>query len=30
MKVHRLVTWADRLLNLSPAGGAKAGSTLAK
>jgi hypothetical protein len=29
MKVHRLVTWADRLLNLSPAGGAKAGSTLA-
>ena len=30
MKVHRLVTWADRLLNLSPAGGAKTGSTLAK
>jgi hypothetical protein len=30
MNVHRLVTWADRLLNLSPAGGAKAGSTLAK
>jgi hypothetical protein len=28
--VHRLVTWADRLLNLSPAGGARAGSTLAK
>ena len=30
MNVHRLVTWADRLLNLSPTGGAKAGSTLAK
>jgi hypothetical protein len=30
MNVHRLVTWADRLLQLSPAGGAKAGSTLAK
>jgi hypothetical protein len=30
MHVHRLVTWADRLLKLSPAGGAKAGSTLAK
>jgi hypothetical protein len=30
MNVHRLVTWADRLLNLSPAGGAKVGSTLAK
>jgi hypothetical protein len=30
MNVHRLVTWADRLLNLSPAGGAKAGSTLAQ
>ncbi len=30
MNVHRLVTWADRLLNLSPAGGARAGSTLAK
>src|SRR5216684_8362634 len=29
MNVHRLVTWADRLLTLSPAGGAKAGSTLA-
>jgi hypothetical protein len=28
--VHRLVTWADRWLTLSPAGGAKAGSTLAK
>jgi hypothetical protein len=30
MNVHRLVTWADRLLTLSPAGGAKAGSPLAK
>src|SRR5713101_5144186 len=30
MPVHRLVTWADRFLALSPAGGAKAGSTLAK
>jgi hypothetical protein len=30
MNVHRLVTWAERLLKLSPAGGAKAGSTLAK
>jgi len=30
MNVHRLVTWADRWLNLSPAGGARAGSTLAK
>jgi hypothetical protein len=30
MNVHRLVTWADRLLKLSPAGGARAGSTLAK
>ncbi len=30
MHVHRLVTWADRLLKLSPAGGAKAGSTRAK
>ncbi len=30
MNVHRLVTWADRLLHLSPAGGARAGSTLAK
>jgi len=27
---HRLVTWADRWLTLSPAGGAKAGSPLAK
>jgi hypothetical protein len=30
MNVHRLVTWADRLLQLSPAGGARAGSTLAQ
>lgn len=30
MNVHRLVTWADRLLNLSPPGGAKAGSSLSK
>ena len=30
MNVHRLVTWADRVLKLSPAGGAKTGSTLAK
>lgn len=30
MNVQRLFTWADRLLKLSPAGGAKAGSTLAK
>src|SRR5713101_7600739 len=30
MPVHRLVTWADRFLALSPAGGAKAGSPLAK
>jgi hypothetical protein len=30
MHVHRLVTWAERLRKLSPAGGAKAGSTLAK
>jgi len=29
MHVPRLVPWADRLLQLSPAGGAKAGSTLA-
>src|SRR5262249_29995494 len=28
MHVHRLCTWADRLLTLSPAGGAKSGSTL--
>jgi hypothetical protein len=30
MNVHRLFTWADRLLKLSPAGGAKSGSTVAK
>jgi hypothetical protein len=30
MHVHRLVSWADRLLTLSPAGGAKAGSLLAR
>jgi hypothetical protein len=30
MNVHRLVTWAQRLLQLSPAGGAKAGSILAR
>ena len=30
MNVHRLVTWADRLLQLSPPGGAKAGSMLAR
>ena len=30
MPVHRLVSWADRLLKLSPAGGAKAGSVLAR
>jgi len=30
MHVHRLCTWADRLLKLSPAGGAKSGSTFAK
>jgi hypothetical protein len=28
--VHRLFSWADRLLKLSPAGGAKAGSILAR
>jgi hypothetical protein len=27
MPVHRLFTWADRVLKLSPAGGAKSGST---
>jgi len=27
MHVHRLVTWADRVRTLSPAGGAKANST---
>jgi hypothetical protein len=26
MNVHRLVTWADRVLQLSPPGGAKRGS----
>ena len=30
MNVHRLFTWADRVLRLSPSGGAKTGSTLAK
>ena len=30
MHVHRLFSWADRLLKLSPAGGAKAGSILAR
>jgi hypothetical protein len=30
MQVHRLFTWADRVLKLSPPGGAKRGSTLAK
>jgi len=30
MHVHRLFTWADRVLTLSPPGGAKTGSTLAK
>jgi len=30
MHVHRLFTWAERLLKLSPAGAAKRGSTLAK
>src|SRR6266851_5610111 len=30
MHVHRLCTWADRLLKLSPAGGAKDGSILAR
>lgn len=30
MNVHRLFTWADRVLKLSPAGNAKAGSMLAK
>ena len=29
MNVHRLVTWADRVLQLSPPGGAKRGSMLA-
>jgi hypothetical protein len=30
MNVHRLVTWADRVLQLSPPGGAQSGSMLAK
>ena len=30
MHVHRLFTWADRVLHLSPSGGAKTGSPLAK
>src|SRR5438128_4732156 len=30
MHVHRLFTWADRVRKLSPPGGAKTGSTLAK
>jgi hypothetical protein len=30
MPVHRLGTWADRWRKLSPAGGAKAGSTRAQ
>ena len=30
MSVYRLFTWADQVLGLSPAGGAKPGSTLAK
>jgi hypothetical protein len=30
MNVHRLFTWADRVLQLSPCGAAKAGSTLGK
>jgi hypothetical protein len=30
MHVHRLFTWADRLLKLSPAGGAKDGSLFAR
>ncbi len=30
MNVHRLFTWAERVLKLSPAGGAKAGSILAR
>jgi len=30
MNVHRLFSWAHRLLKLSPAGGAKAGSILAR
>jgi len=30
MNVHRLFTWAERVLKLSPPGGAKRGSTLAR
>src|ERR1700740_1960581 len=30
MQVHRLVSWVDRRLKRSPAGGAKAGSVLAR
>jgi hypothetical protein len=30
MNVHRLIRWAEQLLKLSPPGGAKVGSTLAK
>ncbi len=30
LPVHRVFTWADRLLKRSPAGGAKSGSTFAK
>jgi len=30
MNVHRLFTWADRVLQLSPPGGAKRGSLLPK
>jgi hypothetical protein len=30
MNVHRLVTWAERLLRLSPVGGARKGSILSK
>jgi hypothetical protein len=30
MNVHRLLTWAERVLGLSPPGGAKSGSMLAK
>jgi len=30
MHVHRVFTWAEQLLQLSPAGGAKAGSILAR
>jgi len=30
MNLHRLIRWADQLLGLSPAGGARKGSTLSK